>query len=110
MRRFRVFGPDSYLSVDSQEKYALLVKKSEKFSPEMLNEISQSDNPQAEFGKLLDIEELHLNDDDPLRAELTEFIAAVEGKDSSVVTGVEGMHAVTVAHQVMKALEECQWS
>jgi predicted dehydrogenase len=110
MRRFRVFGPDSYLSVDSQEKYALLVKKSEKFSPEMLNEISQSDNPQAEFGKLLDIEELHLNDDEPLRAELTEFIAAVEGRDSSVVTGVEGMHAVTVAHQVMKALEECQWS
>ena len=110
MRRFRVFGPDSYLSVDSQEKYALLVKKSEKFSPEMLREISQSDNPQAEFGKLLDIEELHLDDDEPLRAELNEFIAAVEGKDSSVVTGAEGMHAVTVAHQVMKALEECQWS
>ncbi len=110
MRRFRVFGPDSYLSVDSQDKYALLVKKSDNFSPQLIAEIMQSDNPQAEFGKLLDIEELHLDDDEPLRAELTEFIAAVQGQPSTVVTGHEGMHAVTVAHQVMKALDECQWS
>lgn len=110
MRRFRVFGPDSYLSVDSQDKYALLVKKSDNFSPQLIAEIMQSDNPQSEFGKLLDIEELHLDDDEPLRAELTEFIAAVQGQPSTVVTGHEGMYAVTVAHQVMKALDECQWS
>ncbi|MBC8370443.1 MAG: Gfo/Idh/MocA family oxidoreductase [Planctomycetes bacterium] len=109
MRRFRVFSPDSYLSLDSQNKYALLVKKADNFSQEMMAKIMGSENPQAEFGNLLDIEELHLDDDEPLRAELTEFIAAVQGKESSVVTGTEGMQAVTVAHQVMKALSDCQW-
>jgi predicted dehydrogenase len=110
MRRFRVFGPDSYLSVDSQDKYALLVKKSDNFSPQLMQDLMMSDNPQAEFGKLLDIEELHLNDDEPLRAELSEFIAAVAGNESKVVTGEEGMHAVAVAHQVMQALLDCKWS
>ncbi|MFT7517426.1 MAG: putative dehydrogenase [Myxococcota bacterium] len=109
MRRFRVFGPDSYLSIDSQEKYALLVKKSDNFSPQIMAEIMKSKNPQAEFGKLLDIEELHLKDDEPLRAELSEFIAAVEGKPSKVVTGAEGLQAVKVAHQVMSALDDCKW-
>jgi predicted dehydrogenase len=109
MRRFRVFGPDAYLSIDSHSKYALLAKKSTSFSPELMSEIMKSDSPQTQFERLLDIEELALDDDEPLRVELEEFLLAVSGNPSRVVTGIEGMQAVKVAEEVVSKLEACRW-
>jgi predicted dehydrogenase len=109
MRRFRVFGPDSYLSVDSQERYALAVQKSSTFSPAAVAAAAASGNPMEGFRSLLDVEELELNDEEPLSAELEAFVAAVRGEREMVVSGQAGCRAVEVAFRIMAELEHCGW-
>jgi len=110
MRRFRVFGPDSYLSVDSQDRYALMVQKADGFSQQAVAEAAQSSNPLEGFRSLLDVEELQLDEEEPLRAELESFAAAVRGESPVVVSGEAGRDAVAVAFRIMDALEDCGWS
>jgi predicted dehydrogenase len=104
MRRFRVFGPDSYVSVDSSNRYALLVRKSPGFSPAAVEAAATAADPAAAFRSLLQIEELQLDEDEPLRAELEDFVAAVTSGRSPRVTGADGLRAVEAAHRVLEAL------
>lgn len=104
MRRFRVFGPDCYVSVDSRERYALLVRKAPGFSRAAVAEAAQAADPAAAFRGLLQIEELKLDDDEPLRAELLDFTAAVRERRAPRVTGADGLRAVEAAQRVLEAL------
>jgi len=109
MRRFRVFGPDCYLSVDSQDRQALLVRKSGSFSPEAVATAAASADPVSGFKSLLEVEELTLHEDEPLRAELQAFLAAVRGEGPLVVSGEDGQRAVEVAFRIMESLQDCSW-
>jgi len=62
------------------------------------------------FRSLLEVEELQLDEDEPLRAELESFAAAVRGESPVVVSGEAGRDAVAVAFRIMEALEDCGWS
>lgn len=110
MRRFRFFGPDSYVSVDSGDRYALLVQKAEGFSSDKVAEAAGSGNPIEGFRSLLHVEELHLDDTEPLRAELEAFAAAVRAGTDHEVNGEAGAAAVEVAFRVLKSLEASGWS
>ena len=104
MRRFRVFGPDCYVSVDSRERYALLVRKSPDFSPAAVAAAGRAADPAAAFRGLLQIEELPINDDEPLRAELEDVVDAVRSRRAPRVSGADGLRAVEAAHRVLQAL------
>jgi len=104
LRRFRVFGPDSYVSADSRNRYALLVRKAPGFSPEAVAAAAAAEDPEAAFRGLLQIEELQLDDDEPLRAELEDFVAAVRDRRAPRVPGADGLRAVEAAHRVLQAL------
>lgn len=104
MRRFRVFGPDCYVSVDSRDRYALLVRKSAGFSADAVAAAAGSADPQAAFRDLLQIEELTLEEDEPLRAELADFVAAVRERRPPKVTGEDGLRAVEAARLVLERL------
>lgn len=110
MRRFRVFGPDCYLSVDSQDRYALSVRKSSAFSQDAVAAAAASGDPVSGFRSLLDVEELELNEDEPLRAELEDFCRAVRGEKEPAVSGEAGMMAVEIAARVHTELAKCQWT
>lgn len=105
MRRFRVFGPDCYVSADSQERYALLVRKAPGFSPEAVRAAATSAQPVEGFKQLLHTEELRLDDDEPLRAELAAFAAAVRANRRPPVTGEDGARAVALAHRIRAAMK-----
>lgn len=109
MRRFRFFGPDSYVSVDSGDRYALLVQKADGFSPDKVAEAAASGNPAEGFQSLLDIEELHLDDAEPLRAELEAFATAVRSGAEHEVSGADGAAAVEVAYRVLDSLAQSAW-
>lgn len=104
MRRFRVFGPDCYVSVDSRDRYALLVRKSPTFSPAAVAAAATAPDPPAAFRSLLHVEELALQEDEPLRAELADFVAALRERRSPRVTGEDGLRAVEAAQRVLQAL------
>jgi predicted dehydrogenase len=104
MRRFRVFGPDCYVSADSQDRYALLVQKAPGFSPEAVRAAAASPQPVEGFKSLLHTEELELGEDEPLRAELAAFAAAVRAGGPAPVTGEDGARAVALAHRIRAAM------
>jgi len=109
MRRFRVFGPDCYLSVDSRDRYALLVSKKENFDLEAASVAAATSNPAEAFSDLLNTEELSLDDDEPLRAELEAFRDALVQGSPLPVTGEDGLKAVTLAHRVLEAMKDSCW-
>lgn len=109
MRRFRVFGPDCYCSVDSQERYALLVTEAEGVEPATVQQAALSPDPIGAFRDLLKVEELRLDDDEPLRAELEAFAAAVRRGGPAPVTGEDGLAAVELAHRIRDALHLSRW-
>ncbi|MBT3341223.1 MAG: Gfo/Idh/MocA family oxidoreductase [Planctomycetes bacterium] len=109
MRRFRVFGPDCYVSVDSQDRYALLVQKGEGFDARLAAQLASAGNPSGAFSDMLHVEELQLDEDEPLRAELESFAKSVQENRPHLVTGEDGMRAVETAFRIQAALAESGW-
>lgn len=104
LRRFRVFGPDCYVSVDSRDRYALLVRKAPGFDAAAVEAAAHASDPQAAFRALLQTEELTLQEDEPLRAELEDFVGAIRERRAPLVGGADGLRAVAAAHEVLAAL------
>jgi len=109
MRRFRVFGPDCYVTVDSAKHYALLVRKTKDFGQQAIQEAAAAEDPKAGFARLLDVEELELPTEEPLAAELAAFADAVRNGIPHLVSGQDGMAAVEVIEQVQAAFREHSW-
>lgn len=110
MRRFRVFGPDCYVSVDSGARYALLVRRAPGASREAVRQAARAPDPVRAFRDLLQVEELRLEDDDePLRAELQAFTAAVAEGRPAPVSGEDGRRAVALAWRVRESLAASLW-
>ncbi|MFQ5747913.1 MAG: Gfo/Idh/MocA family protein [Planctomycetota bacterium] len=110
MRRFRVFGPDCYLSVDSRQRYALLVTQAPGFTPEALLAAQDAPDPREAFEGLLHTEELTLDEDEPLRAELEAFVSALRNGGPAPVSGEDGFRAVELAHKVLESMRGSLWN
>jgi len=118
MRRTRVFSRDFFLSLDFQKKYAFIARKAEHFDqklaqkwmliaatpPEKLKEIA----PTA-FRDLLDIEELTLDDEEPLQAELASFVNAVRTGSPPEVSADDAMRALEAAEAVLAEIRRRPW-
>lgn len=109
MRRFRVFGPDCYVSVDSQERYALLVRRKPGLTREQARSMARAADPLQAYKSFLQVEELELDEDEPLRAELEAFVGAVRQGESPPVPGEDGLRAVELAQQVLDSMRGSRW-
>lgn len=87
-RKMRVFQRDSYLSIDFAKPFARIYQK---IPPERAN-------PEAMFTE----ETFSPDKGDSLLAEVAAFVAAIHAGQSPVVTGEDGLRAMTVADQVMR--------
>ncbi len=64
---------------------------------------------QLDFGKLVKVEPLVVNDVEPLRAELQAFIEAVKGKRPVAVSAADGMAAVRLAADIVAEIKRHPW-
>ncbi|MGH7177511.1 MAG: Gfo/Idh/MocA family protein, partial [Tepidisphaeraceae bacterium] len=84
-RRMRVFSSDAYVSLDYQKRYGLVARRSRNLKA-IRDAVARirageiDDLLQLNFAELVNIEELEIDDVEPLRAELDAFMDAVEGK------------------------------
>jgi predicted dehydrogenase len=108
-RRLRVFSPDAYVSIDYQKRHGTVIRKTGNI--EMVRTAAAKirsgeiqDLSQLNFKDLVHIEELPIDDVEPLRAELDAFVDAVKGKTKPVVTAEDGLHAVEVATRIVEAI------
>ena len=86
-----------------------MVSKKENFDLEAASVAAATSNPAEAFSDLLNTEELSLDDDEPLRAELEAFRDALVQGSPLPVTGEDGLKAVTLAHRVLEAMKDSCW-
>src|SRR5439155_4939386 len=108
-RKLRVFSPDAYVSIDYQKKYGMIARKTENLGA-IRDAVAQirsgkiEDLSQLNFGDLVNIEELQIDDTEPLRAELDAFIHSVRTGAPAEVPAEDGLAAVETATRIVEAI------
>ncbi len=112
-RRIRVFCPTAYLSMDYHKKSGIAIKLADNVDLiRMARERNFEDLSQMaslDFGSMLKVEPLVVDDVEPLRAEIQSFLSAVRTGHSSGVTAEEGLAAVELAERITKAVRDQGW-
>ena len=108
-RRIRVFSPDAYVSIDYQKRHGTVIRKGGNIDAvrEAVAKIRSGeveDLSQLNYKNLVHIEELPIDDVEPLRAELDSFVEAVTNRTKPVVTAEDGLHAVEVAARIVQTI------
>jgi predicted dehydrogenase len=108
-RRLRVFSHDAYVSIDYQKRHGTVVRRSgniEAIRRAVANIRSGEveDISQLNYKDLVHIEELQIDDVEPLRAELDAFVDAVQDGSRPVVSAEDGLQAVEVAGRIVEAI------
>ncbi|MCK6455974.1 MAG: Gfo/Idh/MocA family oxidoreductase [Phycisphaerae bacterium] len=112
-RKIRVFSEQAYLSLDYQKKTGIAITKSANVDIlEMSRQGRFSDLSEMkglDFGKLVKVEPLVVDDVEPLRAELEAFLKSVVTGGPPAVTGEEGLSAIRLAHEIVAAIRRHAW-
>lgn len=108
-RRIRVFSADAYVSVDYQKRYGIVARRGENLSAirDAVSRIRKgeiTDISQLNYMELVGVEELAIDDADPLRAELESFLDASLGKCPPAVTAEHGLAAVELATRIVESI------
>jgi predicted dehydrogenase len=108
-RKLRVFSPDAYVSIDYQKRHGTVIRRTRNIDAvrEAAANIRSGkihDISQLNYKDLVHIEELPIDDVEPLRAELDAFVEAVNNKTKPVVTAEDGLHAVEVATRIVQTI------
>ncbi|MHC4089524.1 MAG: Gfo/Idh/MocA family oxidoreductase [Planctomycetota bacterium] len=112
-RKIRVFCPDAYLSMDYQRKSGIAIKKDANLDLlKLAKEKDLTDLTQVgglDFGSMVNVEPLQVDDVEPLRAELQAFLEAVRSRTTPAVSGEDGLAAVQLAETIVGSVGRHVW-
>jgi len=112
-RKIRVFCPTAYLSMDYQKKSGVAIKLADNLDLiRMAKERNFEDLSQMQaldFGSMLKVEPLAVDDVEPLRAEIGSFLESVRTGHGSGVSAEEGYAAVELAERITTAVRDQDW-
>jgi predicted dehydrogenase len=92
IRKMRFFQPHDYVAVDYATKYAAV------------SSLVPADNPTSRPG--INHRRLEINDVEPLRAEIEDFLKAVSTGVPSPVSGADGRRALSIALRALERIAE----
>jgi predicted dehydrogenase len=112
-RKIRVFCPSAYLSMDYQKKSGVAIKLADNLDLiRMAKERNFEDLSQMQaldFGSMLKVEPLAVDDVEPLRAEIGSFLESVRTGHGGGVSAEEGYAAVELAERITTAVRDQDW-
>jgi predicted dehydrogenase len=105
-RKLRVFSSDAYVSLDYQKKQGMVIRKGKNLQAirDVVDQIRAGtidDISQIDYAELVEMQELSIDDVEPIRAELESFVGAVRGQHASEVPFEDGLKAVALAQQIV---------
>ncbi|MFQ5490994.1 MAG: Gfo/Idh/MocA family oxidoreductase [Phycisphaerae bacterium] len=113
-RKIRVFCPDAYLSMDYQKKSGIAIKKDANLDLiKMAAEKDLTDLSQVaglDFGKMLNVEPLIIDDVEPLKAEIQSFLNAIRTHTPPPVSAADGLAAVDLAERIVASVQKHDWN
>ena len=112
-RKIRVFSPEAYLSLDYQKKAGIAIKKDANLDLLKLARDRNADDLSqlagVDFGSMVKVEPLVVDDVEPLRAELQSFLHALQTGTPPAVSAEDGVAAVELAERITKTIQEQNW-
>jgi len=113
-RKIRVFSPEAYLSLDYQKKAGIAIKKAAnldllKYAREK-NAENLSQLAGTDFGSMVKVEPLAVDDQEPLRVELQAFLDSVGNGAPPTVSAEDGAAAVELAERITQTIKQNDWS
>ena len=112
-RKIRVFAPMGYLSMDYQKKSGVAIKLADNLDLiRMARERNFEDLSQMQsldFGSMVKIEPLHVDDVEPLKAEIESFLESVRTGGAAAVSAEDGYAAVELAERITNSIREQGW-
>ena len=113
-RKVRVFSKQAYLSVDYFKKSGIVIKADPNVN--VVNWIKQRqdagdfDLTTVNWPELLHIEQLHIDDREPLRLEQEAFLKAVADRGQKPeVSAEEGLAAMECAESILASIKKHKW-
>ena len=91
-RRFRVFGPEGYYGVNLMDQE--------------LDIVTKGATPQDGQFPELDAQHINFESEQPLQVELAHFIEVAQGNAMPMVTGLQGLRALTLANQIQSIMRD----
>lgn len=112
-RKIRVFADEAYLSLDYQKKSGIAIKKDANLDLlKMARESGAEELSQLvgkDFGSMVKVEPLEIDDMEPLRVELQSFLNSARSGEPPAVSAEDGVAAVELAEQIITAAQSHQW-
>jgi predicted dehydrogenase len=104
-----VFSSESYVSVDYQKRYGVVVRRTGNLdavreAAESIRRGDVTDLTGLSYADLVHVEELQISDTEPLRAQLDAFVSSVRNGTPPEVTVEDGLAAVEAAVRIVKAI------
>ncbi len=113
-RKIRVFSPGAYLSMDYQKKSGVAIKLDANLNLlKLAKEKDLTDLSQVaglDFGSMVKVEPLEIDDVEPLRAEIQSFLDSIRTGITPAVSAEDGFAAVQLAESIVNALEKHDWN
>lgn len=113
-RRLRVFSETAYLSLDYQRKSGIVVTRDANLDVLAIARDKNADDiaqlADVDFGQLVKVEPLVVDDVEPLRAELESFLESVRTGSPPAVSAEDGVGAVRLATDIVAAIEAHKWT
>lgn len=110
-RRLRIFSADAYVSIDYQKKYGIVARRSGNLAAirdavQRIRAGEIEDLSDLNYSDLVQVEELQIDDQEPIRAEIEAFLTAVRTGTTPVVTAEDGLAAVETAERIIAAIPQ----
>ncbi len=107
VREIRVFQDDAYFSIDYAERRVKACRKRGVMDPQALGALLASgESPLALMARFLDVQDVPIEEEEPLAAEIRAFIATVRDGAPPVVTGEAALEALRVAERIRAGLKQ----
>jgi predicted dehydrogenase len=120
VRRLKVFGADTFVSMDFNTRKAFVVRRAPGFEMASLSPADAARvPPKASFREfiaqgLLETQPIEMDEANPLQLELSAFVAAVRGGAAAgrprVASAEEGLRAMEVAGRIGALIEGHRWA
>ena len=104
-RTFRIFSNDSYISLDLHAKTGFVVDKSQN-ADHVQEALSKVNGPAPDWADLIRTNPLVIDNAEPMRLQLENFVHCVRTGQAPIVTGSDGAAAVAVAETIVQAIKK----
>ena len=108
-RRMRVFSADAYVSLDYQKRYGLLARRSGNVdairqAAARIRSGQIKDLSELNYADIVQVDELQIDDSEPLRAEVESFLFSVRNGTPAEVSVEDGLAAVETATRIVASI------